>query len=140
MAGKTALSAVASSAATCYQGPLAGTTVPLSSLWTTSKTPVILVFLRRLGCALCRVYAQDVEALRVELGDRARCPEVLRRTPVHRARGFARKTRTFRTRPHALRVVRTRKVENRPARRNRDGVRGHRIGVGGWRDARRVAH
>ena len=69
---KVALEHVAATAALCFQGPRAGSTAPLSSLWTTSTTPVVLVFLRRLGCALCRVYAQDVEALRVELGDKAR--------------------------------------------------------------------
>ena len=70
---RPALTAFASVPAYCFQGPLTGTSLPLSSLWTSPPSrPLVLVFLRRLGCALCRVYAQDVEALREELGDNAR--------------------------------------------------------------------
>lgn len=72
MSAKPTLASVASTPATCFQGPSSGTTAPLSSLWASSSVPVILVFLRRLGCSLCRVYAQDVEVLRGELGASAR--------------------------------------------------------------------
>ncbi len=40
-------------------------TMELSSLW--KDKPCVLLFLRRLGCKLCRSYAQDMEEHRVEL-------------------------------------------------------------------------
>lgn len=73
MPPKTALLSLGHVPAFCMQGALSGQTLPLASLWAAAPaTPTILVFLRRLGCPMCRVYAQDVDALRKELGAGAR--------------------------------------------------------------------
>jgi hypothetical protein len=68
------LTSVGAAPVRCFQGPAVGAPdAPLASLWASAGAkPTVLVFLRRLGCTLCRVYAQDVEALRVELGESAR--------------------------------------------------------------------
>jgi hypothetical protein len=84
--GRPSLTSLASAPVRCFQGaPAQGggggggggaaAATTLGALWAPgadSPRPLVLVFLRRLGCSLCRVYAQDVEALRVELGDSAR--------------------------------------------------------------------
>jgi len=64
------LSIVAGATATWLQGtPSSASTQPLSSLWSSSPQKyTVLCFLRRLGCQLCRVLAQDMEKLRGEPG------------------------------------------------------------------------
>jgi hypothetical protein len=72
--GRPSLASVASAPVRCIQeGPAdCAPAATLGELWAAAPRPTVLVFLRRLGCPLCRVYAQDVEALRAELGDSAR--------------------------------------------------------------------
>lgn len=64
------LSVVAGATATWLQGtPASTSTQPLSALWSaSSKKYTVLCFLRRLGCQLCRVLAQDMDKLRGEAG------------------------------------------------------------------------
>ena len=46
-----------------------GANSPLRSLW--ASKPAVVVFLRRLGCQICRLHARDVDKLRRDLGERA---------------------------------------------------------------------
>lgn len=40
-------------------------TIKFGELWATQ--PVAVIFLRRLGCRICRVYAQEVEDMRLSI-------------------------------------------------------------------------
>jgi hypothetical protein len=46
-----------------------GAVVPLKSLW--SSKPAVVVFIRRLGCQICRLHCKEVDKLRLDLGGRA---------------------------------------------------------------------
>lgn len=84
MSKKTCITSVSAAVAEAMQGTsaLPGAKVPLSALWAegapsapgTAPAPraTVLCFLRRLGCKICRVLAQDMETLRVEAGAGAR--------------------------------------------------------------------
>ena len=75
MAAKQPLSSVAAASASWLQGSAAGAAgaraVPLSALWSAGPQQyTVLCFMRRLGCKLCRVLAQDMDKLRGEAGAR----------------------------------------------------------------------
>ena len=84
MSKKTCITSVSAAVAEAMQGTsaLPGAKVPLSALWAegapsapgTAPAPraTVLCFLRRLGCKICRVLAQDMEKLRGEVGAGAR--------------------------------------------------------------------
>ena len=57
---------------TSRPGVAVGSQAPLSSVWSTAGPPTVLCFLRRLGCKLCRVMAQDMEKLQREHPDKLR--------------------------------------------------------------------
>lgn len=63
------LSLAASATATFMQGSPGVQSQALSGLWSTGTHKyTVLCFLRRLGCKLCRVLAQDMNKLRVDVG------------------------------------------------------------------------